>query len=679
MALGSIHKSIRKRGLEKSTKKKSKTPPAVPSAPVLCSSDDDSQPLINQKMAKRKRARRSADGAGPSSASFIPPGVDYMLETMIDNPSAASNSTTQSTVSSAGTAQDFIQFMKTVGGESPPSSFLDVMMLPGIRARGTTVHESDVWSEDRYIPAAGDMEKLIKYCLGSNNQCPAWPTGLDFDGQRLLLLQYFEQAIVYDFAHGFVKSAERARRDCAKQHLYGRMITLLRRQTANAPPHELLSFLRLPSRMRSDCGVRDGISPSNSSEIPNFHQLITNILRPSASSSINSTEAPSIRVDSSVPHGNMFNCRDHERVGQPGGPIPITLFAQQVATGGDPRSGISLASHNSQWSVPYFNSVPPHAVVTDPIEVAEMSQSLNARSMSLLCRLSTSRVLSSPPARSVAPSVPVTSAGNDDGFPVVYSANSTPLSSPHVSASRRGSRAVSSRVLTSIKKVQSWDCGKDPVPPVDGFSALEVAENCRKSEAQSRREVIALERRIKELEELLQSRHPTSCSSTASLVPIKEEPSSSHEGDADGDDEMSSESSHFVTSQAVESGRSDATSVRSSIESVGAYESLSSELTVNTSLDSLADPAWLPDFRDLDAVAEAVRTPRVKTNPIPGLKFKYPPKKKSRASNKYVHEGIKGFLGLCFQSSIYPRCFSSQDSRLSSISSNPCFGCEVFL
>ena len=125
------------------------------------------------------------------------------------------------------------------------------------------------------------------------------------------------------------------------------------------------------------------------------------------------------------------------------------------------------------------------------------------------------------------------------------------------------------------------------------------------------------------------------------MFPIKEEPSYSHEGDADGDDERSSESSHFINSQAAESDRSDVTSVRTSIESVGAYDSLSSEISVNTSLDSLADPAWLPDFNDLDAVAEAVRTPRVKTNPIPGLKFKAPPKKKNRTPTTKSAKGSK--------------------------------------
>ena len=128
----------------------------------------------------------------------------------------------------------------------------------------------------------------------------------------------------------------------------------------------------------------------------------------------------------------------------------------------------------------------------------------------------------------------------------------------------------------------------------------------------------------------------SSASSTASLITIKEEPSYSHEGDADGDDEGSSESSHFVNSQAVESDRSDATSVHSSIESVGAYDSISTEISVNTSLNSLADPAWLPDLHDLDAVAEAAQTPRVKTNPMPGLKFRAPVKKRDRSSGMKV-------------------------------------------
>ena len=102
-------------------------------------------------------------------------------------------------------------------------------------------------------------------------------------------------------------------------------------------------------------------------------------------------------------------------------------------------------------------------------------------------------------------------------------------------------------------------------------------------------------------------------------VTIKEEPRSLE----DFDNDSQSESSNFFSSQAIESDRSEGTSVRSSDrDSLGSHlncYTLSDVTPDRSSLNSLIDPAWFPNSCDLGQDGEDVPVPRETNNPIAPL------------------------------------------------------------
>ena len=110
-----------------------------------------------------------------------------------------------------------------------------------------------MWGPDRYLVEDGDVERLVKYCSRPSNQCQNWPAGFTWEDHSLLILQWFEQQLVYDFTHGFSRLADYCRRECNIIHTHGRLLTRLRQSTRGAARSDELKYLQLPRRMRTDC------------------------------------------------------------------------------------------------------------------------------------------------------------------------------------------------------------------------------------------------------------------------------------------------------------------------------------------------------------------------------------------------------------------------------------------
>ena len=219
----------------------------------------------SQRPRKRGTTDRQ-DGSSPSKRASLEINLANCLEALVP---AASRSSVPLQAATPGTrpgtpAQfEFEQHMLAMGG-LPSVGFLEALRSTNMRKRGTTVHQDDVWGPERYPVEVGDLDRLVNYCARLPNQCPNWPTGATWEEHSLLILQYFEQELIYDFTHGFARLAEYSRKESSNIHTFGRIITRLRQSTQSAPFLDSLRFLQLPRRMRQDCpSASDNILPDS--------------------------------------------------------------------------------------------------------------------------------------------------------------------------------------------------------------------------------------------------------------------------------------------------------------------------------------------------------------------------------------------------------------------------------
>ena len=395
--------------------------------------------------------------------------------------------------------QEFLQHMRAMGGISSVN-FLETLRATSVRKRGTTVHEDDIWSEGRYPVETGDLDRLIKFCSRASNQCPNWPPGVSWESQPLLALQYFEQQLVYDFTHGFSRLSNYCQRECSLIHQTGRLLTRLRQSTRGAAPVSILKFLQLPRRMRADCPPHTE-SPDYISTLERVLQDLL-IIPDSEASNLppllpDSTQ--SVPVESSVPFAGLFSCRDIERIGRPGGPVPISFVPDGDTTS---VTSESLLAHNSKWNTLHFDAVPPFAINSSSSASRAQVQSLNTQSKKLALRsLRSSSALPAGDSTTIGSESDfhVTAATSSRPDPLVSDRPDTPF--PHARYQGRETSILrrpgldSPRRLHAERIVNSWQC--DPTSDsVDDIKSKDIIFACQELEADSALYTHKLETRI---------------------------------------------------------------------------------------------------------------------------------------------------------------------------------------